>query len=280
MGYSMNKKVIKILDNAFKHCKYHGQPLPPVAESKFVEWDWDVSDTEDVVFYTDNHITQPKPGHNIRIAWLIEPYCKQPHNYHWISKNNELYAYVLTHDSTLLARGENFVFYPHCGCWIEEENRKVEHDKTRLVSMITSHKRNVPSHLLRHELIQRFGDNIEVMGRGYGPIDPISKGLIRYMFNIAMENQTKDFYFTEKIINPIMTGTIPIYYGMPSIGDYFDTRGLILFNTVDEIGDILQSLNENLYNDMLPYAKINFELAQQYILAEDWLYEHNFEFIK
>jgi hypothetical protein len=280
MDSTVNKKIIKISDNAFRHCMYHGQPLPPVAESKNMQWDWDVSENEDVVFYTDNNIRNPQPGHKTRIAWLIEPICKQPHNYEWISQNNHLYTYVLTHDSTLLLRGENFVFYPHCGCWIEEENRTVDHVKWDLVSMITSKKRNVPAHLLRHELIAQHRDSIHVYGRGYKPIEPISRGLIDYMFHIAMENQTKDYYFTEKIINPILTGTIPIYYGMPSIGDYFDTRGLILFNNINQIGDILSSLSRELYNEMLPYARINFELAQQYMLAEDWLYEHEFEYIK
>ena len=34
-------------------------------------------------------------------------------------------------------------------------------------------------------------------------------------------------------------------------------------------------LNIELYNSMLPYIKENFKLAQQYILAEDWMAENN-----
>ena len=86
------------------------------------------------------------------------------------------------------------------------------------------------------------------MGRGYNPIEPISKGLIDYMFHIAMENQSRDYHFSEKIINPIMVGSIPIYYGMPSIGKFFDTRGMILFNEVNEMEDILKTLNNYGYN--------------------------------
>jgi len=92
-----------------------------------------------------------------------------------------------------------------------------------------------------------------------------------------MENQSRDYHFSEKLINPIIVGTIPIYYGMPSIGDYFDTRGMIIFNDVEEIGDILSSLNEELYDSMLPYARENFKIAQDYILSEDWMYENIFK---
>ena len=74
-----------------------------------------------------------------------------------------------------------------------------------------------------------------------------------------------------------MVGTIPIYYGMPSIGDYFDTRGMIIFNDVEEISDILNSLSKELYNSMLPYARENFKIAQDYVLSEDWMYENIFK---
>ena len=112
------------------------------------------------------------------------------------------------------------------------------------------------------------------MGRGYTPIEPISKGLIDYMFHIAMENQRGDYYFTEKIINPLMVGTVPIYYGMSTIGDYFDTRGMIIFNDISEIPDILGTLSNELYISMKPHIDTNFKLAHQYTLSEDWMIEN------
>jgi len=271
-----NHLTIKIVDNAFKHCQFHGQPVPIVNTAKHITWDWDVSDNEELVFYTDNNIYNIKPGHKKRVAWLIEPACKQLSNYQWISQNNKLFDYVLTHDHELLSLGQNFVFYPHCGCWIEEENRRTDHEKTKVVSIITSNKRNVPGHLLRHELITKHKDTIDVYGRGYTPIEPISLGLKDYMFHIAMENQQKDFYFTEKIMNPMLTGTVPLYFGMPSIDKFFDTRGMIIFNDINELDNILPSLNIDLYNSMKPYTEENFKLAHEYMLSEDWLYKIGF----
>lgn len=273
MGSNLIK--IKILDRAFKHCQYHGQPVPRVDTSKYMEWDWNVGQDEELVFYTDDYISNPQLTHKKRIAWLIEPRCKQPQTYNWISTNNLLYDFVLTHDAELLNLGGNFIYYPHCGNWIEEENRKPNHIKTKLVSIITSAKRNVSDHLKRHELISRHSDKIDVMGRGYTPIEPISKGLKDYMFHIAMENQVKDYYFTEKIINPIMTGTIPIYYGPECVKKVFDPRGIIFFNDIDQIPNILNTLDDNLYQEMLPFAKENFKKAQKYRLSEDWMIENN-----
>jgi hypothetical protein len=74
-----------------------------------------------------------------------------------------------------------------------------------------------------------------------------------------------------------MTGTIPIYWGMPSIGEYFDTRGMIIMNDIDEFANIYNSLSADLYKDMLPYVKDNLETAKKYILSEDWMYENIFE---
>ena len=94
--------------------------------------------------------------------------------------------------------------------------------------MITSGKKNVADHHKRHEIISRYGNKIDVMGRGYKPIEPISVGLIDYMFHIAMENESRDYHFSEKLINPIMVGSIPIYYGMPSVKEYFYEGGMIV----------------------------------------------------
>jgi len=281
----MKKIKLKLKDTALTTCFYSGntsmyRTIPPghtfppiITESKIMEWDWNVSNNEELVFYTDSYIPYPEAGHKKRVAWLIEPYCKQPHHYDWISKNNHLYDYVLTFEKFLLDRGENFIYYPYGGCWIEHENRTINHDKTNLVSIIASGKRKVADHFKRHEIIAKHSNIIDVMGMGYKPIGAISEGLTNYMFHIAMENQRQDFYFTEKLINPLMTGTVPIYYGMPSIGEYFDTRGMIIFNDINEIGNILNSLNIELYKSMLPYIEENFKRAHQYVLAEDNFFE-------
>ena len=50
------------------------------------------------------------------------------------------------------------------------------------------------------------------------------------MFSIAIENSRNGCYFTEKILDCFTTRTVPIYWGCPDIGDYFDMNVIITFN--------------------------------------------------
>ena len=119
----MKKIKLKIIENTFWHCEYSNNPMPPTSFSKYLDWDRDVSDNEEIVFYTDNDIHKVNTtGHKKRIAWLIEPYVKQSGNYKWVMENNHLFDYVLINEKSLLDRGDNFIYYPFGGCWIESEN--------------------------------------------------------------------------------------------------------------------------------------------------------------
>ena len=70
--------------------------------------------------------------------------------------------------------------------------------------------------------------------------------------------------FTEKIIDCLVTGTVPIYWGCGNIGNYFDKRGFLEFNSVDEFKGMIEKLNLETYNNMLPFIKNNFELSLIY----------------
>ena len=68
----------------------------------------------------------------------------------------------MTNEKLLLDIGEKFLFYPLCGNWIEQTSRKIEHEKTKLVSIITSDKnRDGTDHWKRHEIIKKYGDKLK-----------------------------------------------------------------------------------------------------------------------
>ena len=69
-----------------------------------------------------------------------------------------------------------------------------------------------------------------------------------------------------------MTGTIPIYWGCPSIGDFFDINGIITFNTIDELNIILNSIDGE-YEKRIKYININYELSKKYLIADDIIYK-------
>jgi hypothetical protein len=94
------------------------------------------------------------------------------------------------------------------------------------------------------------------------------------MFSITIENVKKDYYFTEKLIDCFMTGTIPIYYGCPSIDKFFDINGVIVFNKLGDLNNILHNLNKDYYNSKSEIIESNFEAAKKYLISEDWIYEN------
>ena len=61
-----------------------------------------------------------------------------------------------------------------------------------------------------------------------------------------------------------MTYTIPIYWGCPNIGKYFDTEGIITFDTVDELIPQLNSLTIDYYDDRVKVIEKNRKIAESY----------------
>jgi hypothetical protein len=94
-----------------------------------------------------------------------------------------------------------------------------------------------------------------------------------YMFHITIENGVYKNWFTEKIIDPFLAGCIPIYNGAPNIGEYFDKKGIITFNTQDELNNIVKSLTEEMYNDMLPYVQKNYDTAMDLYMTNDRFFD-------
>ena len=95
-----------------------------------------------------------------------------------------------------------------------------------------------------------------------GPlIMKLRQGLKDYRFCIAMENDYANNYFTEKLLDCMLSGTIPIYHGCKNIEKYFDINGIITFETVDELVNILNNLTEKDYKSRLSAIQKNYEIA-------------------
>ena len=90
------------------------------------------------------------------------------------------------------------------------------------------------------------------------------------MFSVAIENN--DQYFSEKLLDCFLTGTIPIYYGTPSVGKWFNTEGMIILEDSFDI----ESLTEDVYYDKMDAVKDNFERALKMEILEDFIYENYF----
>lgn len=270
---------IKLVDSTFSHCEVSSNPLPIVNKAKYIEWVREDSKT-DLVVYTDNQIQNHTS--NQSIAWLIEPEEIQPKVYDYIrgfdpsgpgQNNHYKFKEIWTHDKRLLESISNARFYPFGGCWIESTDRKI-HSKTKLFSIISSEKNATEGHRLRHKIINGSNNRVDIFGRGYQPIDNKIIGLKDYYYHFVIENVKRDYWFTEKLIDSFITGTIPVFWGCPSIGDFFNTDGMIIFNDILELKQKLKQCTVDFYNKNLSAIHENFELAKQYTLAEDWIYNN------
>jgi hypothetical protein len=83
-------------------------------------------------------------------------------------------------------------------------------------------------------------------------------------FQIVCENQIMHNMFTEKLIDCFRTKTVPIYYGCQNLGDFFDKRGVIEFDHIEKLEDILNNLTPQHYDEMLPYLEENYHRAKPY----------------
>ena len=84
------------------------------------------------------------------------------------------------------------------------------------------------------------------------------------MFHVAIENSQSKNYFTEKIIDAFITKTIPIYRGCSNIGDFFNQKGFLTFNTEEEFFNIINSLTEEDYYSRKEYIEENYKLGIYY----------------
>jgi predicted SAM-dependent methyltransferase len=77
-----------------------------------------------------------------------------------------------------------------------------------------------------------------------------------YKFNIAFENASHPGYATEKLMEALITNTIPIYWGDTKIGNDFNTKAFINchdFETMDKVIEHVKKVDQdnNLYRQYL-----------------------------
>lgn len=272
-------KKISIIDNQFAHGTSLGSGDLKIYPKHF-EWDRSGLINSQYVFITEgmfgNPIYDPVPESR-RVAFIIEPMSINPQAYDYARAYCNKFAYILSHDKEFNRIVPNAIYYPFGGCWIKPEDRYV-YKKTKLISIIASAKRDAPGHKLRHEVIEAFAGkyNIDVFGRGYTPVEDKLIALKEYAYSIVIENEKSPGWFTEKLIDCLVTGTIPIYWGAPDIKDYFNgVKGGFNIEQLDELLSHEQAHPGSMmsyYNSSTEVKKM-FELAKKYVCPEDYMFE-------
>lgn len=211
----------------------------------------------------DHLLVFPKSSMHTKWRWgtrakvsvmVVEPQMIHARHLNMLRLSYRRFHRVFTHDTHTLNRLPNARFLPAASTWVPEyEDLKIE--KTADVSLIASARTDQDGHQLRHAIVDDVrakGLNVDVMGRAYRPFDKKSEGLAPYRYSVVIENTRSPGYFTEKLVDALLCETVPIYWGAPDISDHFDTRGMVVCESHDQIMTALQKADAAQYSDMKP----------------------------
>ena len=88
----------------------------------------------------------------------------------------------------------------------------------------------------------------------------------KFQFAIVIENSKQTNYFTEKLIDCLVTRTIPIYWGCPNIATFFDITGWIVLENSDlmNLRERLLALHSGYYSLHEATIEKNYAVAIKY----------------
>ena len=107
-----------------------------------------------------------------------------------------------------------------------------------------------------------------------GPIVRISDTLTDYMYSIAIENDIKPYWYTERLTSCFASFTIPIYCGAPKINEFFNPDGIIFIKPEDctNIEKVLKQCSIQDYESRIPAMIDNYNRVQKYYSITDYMY--------
>lgn len=124
--------------------------------------------------------------------------------------------------------------------------------KSKPMSAIASTKTMIFGHHQRAEFVNLVASalpGIDVFGQGRDhPLEDKWDGLAPYRYSLAIENTSKDDYWTEKIADCFLSYTVPLYFGAKNIGEYFPPESFIWL-PIDQPETALAVIRDVLEND-------------------------------
>lgn len=246
----------------------------------------------DTHFYSSEEIFSKSRGGEKKYALLLEGKAIIPKVYEKIHSNPQYienrFDALFTHSKVLLNVVGNARFCPAYGVWYGTTKWGgvigAHTVKTEMISFVGCEKTMAKMHLFRQEVTRHFleSDKVDVMGKAVGRSASCDEIFTPYRYNIALENDRYDYYFTEKIMNCFAAKTIPIYYGCPSIEKFFNLDGIIFIEepTIEAIEEAVGLCSVQDYENRKEAVEDNFERVQKYLCVEDYLCDKYPEILK
>ena len=260
-------KTVKLCDGSFTNHSFGFAGMNVLQRPEHFEWDR-TPGTGKVKVFTDAKLNRAKDDKSYRkVAILIEPPEVRREIYD--TGLHEPFDAVLTHNRDLCDLGRPYLFYPFGGSWIGDWGIR---EKTKDVSIILSFKRSCVGHKLRHKVAG--WDGIDAYGSGVQRwVDDKSEALSDYRYSLVIENCRPDWWFTEKLIDCLSQGTVPLYWGFPSVKDFFDPRGIVQWTTLEQLEYAMRTIGKSDYESRTEAIEGNLERAREYQCPENWIWK-------
>lgn len=209
------------------------------------------------------------------------PVCTMTERAEAVIANQKHYTAIITSNIDILNNCVNSIKMPYGTTWLNksknnhrdaigiftEDLGKLKKENT-LSMVCTSHTKH-KAYAIRHA-IWNYKEKIPTKLKFYSstryPVpnseflpDDDKINLFYSMYSVATENSSIFNYFTEKLIDCLITKTIPVYWGCPNIMEYFDTSYWI--NVKDTL---IFNYTEEYYYNNLHKINNNFEKAKEY----------------
>lgn len=215
-------------------------------------------------------INKPKSPDTIRFVATIQP---EGHFNDLIKKYEYNYDYLLTFIPELMSLSKaKFFIATTAFC-----KPDLMIPKEFGVSAVFSSRNCLPGHALRHELWRRQ-DEITIPKYFYagsrsgmtgslvlGSDKAAKQEVMRTMYHIAIDSYSYHGSMSEKLIDPLITNTIPIYWGA-DVSSFFNMEGIFQCANVDEIIKVCNSLREaDYYHTGRKFARLeNYATSLEY----------------
>lgn len=285
MSGSMVKQTeFKLLCDSFTHQTNGNKGYTTHAkESKYIRWIHEGHKAQrdtfnnlkegDQTFYVDKFLplgfqdrkSGKKYGMILECGWMMQQLIDDVKNK--LAAYMDCYEYIFTWSEELCELHDRIKWIPGSGSWIREPQI---YPKNKLVSIISSNNSFLPGHQDRLHMVEQLKEYAPLFGRGFNEVEFKEEALADYMFSVAIENM--DNWFTEKLLDCFLCGTVPIFYGTPNIGKWFNTDGII---TLDDGFDI-EELTEDMYHERKEAIEDNFNRALKMEVVEDFIWENYF----
>jgi hypothetical protein len=192
-----------------------------------------------------------------------------------------IFKYIVTYDDYLINKyKEKCYFYLHfSGCsWVES----LKSDKKKIfeITFLTTSKTMTDMHKLRVKVWNKYSE-IKIPKKFFRSSACNDVNILKKLDNeyiISKETKKKSVIFDsmfsiiiaqpeenfidEKTIDPLLCKCIPIYNGTTNIEKYFNIKGFIIWNSLEELIQIVNNLTENDYISRLKYIEENYNIAK------------------